>query len=183
MSFSSTIDDLTLAGLRRNCRHAQERVYRQYAGAAWTLAMRVCGCEATAWDALQAAFLRAFDRVAQLEQADRFGPWLRRIVVNEVMDSGRRKLLPLPREESAGLADGALGLDLLRALARLEQRDRAVLWLHDVEGMTHAEIAAALEKTVPWSKTRLSRARGRMRELLGDRDVLEPERRVVLHGH
>lgn len=185
MSFSSAIDDLTLASLRRECRQAQERVYRQYASAAWTLALRLSGCEAAAWDALQAAFLRAFERVAQLERADRFGPWLRRIVVNEVMDSGRRKLLPLPLqfEESGSAGDGALGLDLLRALSRLEQRDRAVLWLHDVEGMTHAEIAAALSRSVPWSKTRLSRARGQMRALLGDSKELEPEGRVVTHGH
>lgn len=185
MSFSTAIDELTLAALRRNCRQAQERVYRQYGSAAWTLALRLGGCEAGAWDATQAAFLRAFERVTQLQAREKFGPWLRRIVVNEVMDGSRRRLLPLPVStgEPAASGDGALALDLQRALARLEQRDRAVLLLYDVEGMTHAEIAAALGRSVPWSKTRLSRARAQMRELLGAGREQATQGRALSHGH
>jgi RNA polymerase sigma-70 factor (ECF subfamily) len=58
-----------------------------------------------------------------------------------------------------------------------------VLWLYDVEGMTHAEIAAALNRSVPWSKTRLSRARARMRALLGAHRVQETQGRALDHGH
>ena len=176
MSFSIPIDDATLTALRGHCRQAQESVYRDYSEAAWTLALRLSGCEATAWDAVQSGFVRAFDRIGQLERADRFGPWLRRIVVNQVMDAGRLRLslgsvesVPEPRVQ--GPEDG---LDLLQAISRLDRWDRSVLWLHDVEGMTHAEIARTLEQSVPWSKTRLSRARGRVRELLNAAPAAPP---------
>jgi RNA polymerase sigma-70 factor (ECF subfamily) len=182
MNFSTPLDEITLAALKRDCRGTQERVYRSYAGPAWTLAVRLSGCEATAWDAVQNGFVKAFQKIAQLKRADRFGPWLRRIVVNQVMDSARRRLDPLPETEAPAAeaidADGAL--DLERALARLSRGDRAVLWLHDVEGLTHAEIAEALDRTVPWSKTRLSRARARARELLIHDN--EPNERSVAHG-
>lgn len=184
MDFSTPIDEVTLAALKRDCRRTQERVYRTYSQPAWTLAVRVAGCEATAWDAVQAGFVRAFERIAQLQRADRFGAWLRRIVVNQVMDASRRRLDPLPDpasivdDSAAEAADTDGALDLLRVLDALDALDRAVLWLHDAEGLTHAEIAEVLDQTVPWSKTRLSRARARAR------DLLESERpaRSVAHG-
>lgn len=168
MNFSTPLDELTLAALKRNCRRTQEKVYRAYSGPAWTLAMRISGCEASAWDAVQAGFVRAFERASQLRQPERFGAWLRRIIFNQVMDGARGRLASLPDDESAqvGIDDHDGALDLERALAKLDQLDRAVLWLHDAEGLTHAEIAELLDRSVPWSKTRLSRARARARDIL-----------------
>jgi RNA polymerase sigma factor (sigma-70 family) len=169
MNFSSGIDDISLAALKKACRATQERVYRAYAQPAWTLAVRLSGCEARAWDAVQSGFVRAFDRVSQLRQAERFGPWLRRIIVNQVMDQMRDRFEPI---EAAGdeqaTSDPAPGhaLDLERALARLSPADRSVLWLHDAEGLTHGEIAELAGQSLSWSKSRLSRARARIRPLL-----------------
>ena len=59
-----------------------------------------------------------------------------------------------------------LAMDLESALAALGPEDRAVVWLHDVEGYNHREIAGLFEKTESFSKTRLSRARARLRELM-----------------
>lgn len=183
MNFSTPIDDLTLAALKRDCRRTQEKVYRDYSRPAWTLAVRLSGSESTAWDAVQNGFVKAFEKIAQLERADRFGAWLRRIVVNQVMDAGRRSMDPLPEHFDPGADapdhDGAL--DLLRALGKLDALDRTVLWLHDVEGLTHSEIADTLDQSVPWSKTRLSRARAKARELLHPH--FEPIARSMPHGH
>jgi len=182
MDFSSPLDEVTLAALKRDCRATQERVYRAYARAAWTLAMRISGCEATAWDAIQNGFVKAFAKVAQLKRADRFGPWLRRIVVNQVMDAMRRRMDSLPDdlEQEQQAPEREEAIDLVRALSKLDRLDRAVLWLHDVEGLTHAEVAETLEQSVPWSKTRLSRARARARNLL--QVPIEPIERVIQHG-
>lgn len=59
-----------------------------------------------------------------------------------------------------------MAMDLESALARLDARDRAVVWLHDVEGYGHQEIADLFGKTESFSKTRLSRARARLRGIL-----------------
>jgi len=59
----------------------------------------------------------------------------------------------------------------------LDVQDRAVVWLHDVEGYGHQEIADLFGKTESFSKTRLSRARARLRDLLeGPNAGAEPDR-------
>ncbi len=174
MDFSQPLDELTLAALRKRCRRAQERVYRDYSSAAWTLGMRLSGCEAQAWDAVQASFVRAFDKINQLRNPATFGPWLRRLIVNQVMDQHRRSLDALPPDFEA-VSEGSAtehGLDLDQALNRLDLLDRSVLWLHDVEGLTHAEIAELAGQTASWSKSRLSRARAKIRKWL---DAYRPE--------
>ncbi len=177
MNISNTLDDISLAALKRDCRATQERVYRTFAPAAWTLAMRLSGCEAQAWDAVQAGFVRAFEKAGQLRQAELFGPWLRRIVVNQVMDLNRSRFETLA--DSHEPADphpfhDAAQLDLERALNRLNVVDRTVLWLHDAEGMTHGEIADLAGQSVSWSKSRLSRARTKIRPLLAAESGIEP---------
>jgi RNA polymerase sigma-70 factor (ECF subfamily) len=56
--------------------------------------------------------------------------------------------------------------DVERALATLPPLTRTVVWLHDVEGYTHAEIAQVMGRTASFSKSQLARAHQRLRELL-----------------
>jgi RNA polymerase sigma-70 factor (ECF subfamily) len=51
-------------------------------------------------------------------------------------------------------------------MASLPPLTRTVVWLHDVEGYTHAEIARLTGRTVSFSKSQLARAHQRLRELL-----------------
>jgi RNA polymerase sigma-70 factor (ECF subfamily) len=60
-------------------------------------------------------------------------------------------------------------MDLESALTTLNHEDRAVVWLHDVEGYNHREIARLFGKTESFSKTRLSRARAKLRTVLEKR--------------
>ena len=57
-------------------------------------------------------------------------------------------------------------MDLDSALACLPDVSRVVVWLHDVEGFTHKEIANQLGKTESFSKSQLSRAYQKLRPLL-----------------
>jgi len=169
MNFSTPIDEVSLAALKRDCRHAQERVYRDFAPAAWTLALRLSGCEAQAWDAVQSGFVRAFEKADQLRDPERFGAWLKRIIVNQAMDQHRQRFETLPEGSGNDASEAPhhdQRMDLERALERLDPMDRSVVWLHDAEGYTHAEIAKLAGRTLSWSKTRLSRARARLRPFL-----------------
>ena len=65
-------------------------------------------------------------------------------------------------------------MDLEQALARLHPRSRAVVWLYDVEGYTHAEIAQLMGQTVSFSKSQLSRAHERLQQLLQQENGPEP---------
>jgi len=60
-----------------------------------------------------------------------------------------------------------VGIDLERAFEELSETSRAVVWLHDVEGYTHEEIAELMDRTVSFSKSQLARAHQRLRRLLG----------------
>ncbi|MEX0914794.1 MAG: sigma-70 family RNA polymerase sigma factor [Wenzhouxiangellaceae bacterium] len=178
-AFNKPLDAPCLARLQARCRQTQERVYRMFVDPAWNLAIRLTGCDASAWDAVQEAFVQAFRQVRQLRDETAFGFWLRRIVVNQVMNGHRlrsRESGQMPTDRSGGSPDPAW-LDLEQALAALDPHDRMVLWLHDAEGMTHEEIASLAGKTVSWSKTRLSRTRARMRQTL-DRET-EPTPRLI----
>jgi len=57
-------------------------------------------------------------------------------------------------------------MDLDAALANLSDVSRTVVWLHDVEGYTHKEIAAFMGKTESFSKSQLSRAYARLKPML-----------------
>ena len=61
-----------------------------------------------------------------------------------------------------------LRMDLEAALERLPEVSRAVVWLHDVEGYTHDEIAGMMGKTPSFSKSQLARAHARLRRWLGE---------------
>jgi len=63
--------------------------------------------------------------------------------------------------------------ELGRALDRLSDTARAVVWLYDVEGSTHAEIANLMGRTPSFSKSQLARAHGRLREILSNEFVEE----------
>lgn len=71
-------------------------------------------------------------------------------------------------------ADMELAMDLSRALGLLGDEDRTVVWLHDVEGYQHEEIAQMFGKTESFSKTRLNRARAKLRHLMGEMEAPMP---------
>ncbi|MDX1379477.1 MAG: sigma-70 family RNA polymerase sigma factor [Xanthomonadales bacterium] len=167
------LDDLTLAAARKGDVRACERIYRTFRQPAYNLAARVCGCRDLAEDITQDAFITAFRRIRQFRGDAPFWGWLRRVVVNHAISALRKR----PNQPDQPLEDhlapvrgdqGRLGdaMDLEQALGCLGHEDRAVVWLHDVEGYRHAEIAQLFGMTESFSKTRLSRARARLRDLM-----------------
>jgi RNA polymerase sigma-70 factor (ECF subfamily) len=175
--FDMEIDELTLAGARRGDMHACEKIYRKYHQQAFTVAARICNNRELAQDVTQEAFISAFKRMHQYRGDAPFWGWLRRVVVNHAISALRK----LPRHDAVELEEhmsprqgdqDGLGqcMDLEQALSQLNDEDRMVVWLHDVEGYKHREIARLAGKTESYSKTRLNRARARLRDLISDRD-------------
>jgi len=87
-------------------------------------------------------------------------PWHRARVA---LDAWSEPDALLPVESESRAADL---IDLDRALARLSPVTRTVVWLYDVEGWTHEEIAEAFERTVSFSKSQLARGHARLRDQL-----------------
>lgn len=124
-------------------------------------------------DLCQESWLRAFRGLDRFRGEAEFGSWLHTIARNVVMGRGRMtkrraELLEeswRPREHSSP-EPIELRLELTRAVADLPRGMRTVLWLHDVEGWTHADIGEKLGVAAGTSKSQLFRARARLRERL-----------------
>lgn len=166
--FAAVLEASVLARAQRGEAEAFATVYRCYARPAFGLALRLLGRGAVAEDAVHDAFLHAFERIASYRGEAPFGAWVRRLVLNAAIDrlrAERRWSSDAERVESlvAAGADPAPQLDAEGLLARLAPRARAVVWLHQMEGWSHPEIAARFGQSESWSKSIVARSLERLR--------------------
>ena len=155
---------------------AERQLYDRHVERIWRLACRMTGDPALAEDAVQDTFVRAFDRLSDFRGDGSLEGWLHRIATSVVLGHLRRRKRVWSREAAtedlAALPDAAPARDpdlrrhLDRAVASLDENHRLVFVMHDLEGFTHGEIAAAMGTPVGTAKARLSRARARLRDLL-----------------
>ena len=163
---------------------AQANLYLAFSSATYALIRRVMPRAAVADDLFQDTFVEVLQSLPSFRGEAPLGAWIRRIAVSKCLmylrSPWHRSLLwldqlasdngdaTLPSEAATvqDQANPALQQDLEVALAKLPARARAVVWLHDVEGFTHDEIARQFGMTVSFSKSQLMRAHLRLRELL-----------------
>ncbi|MBT8062143.1 MAG: sigma-70 family RNA polymerase sigma factor [Xanthomonadales bacterium] len=171
--FDIALDELVLAGARRGDLDACEKIYRKYQRPAFNTAIRICRCPEMANDICQEAFITVFRKIRQFRGDAPFWGWLRRVVVNHAISAIRRQpsaehieFEDYQASDSGQQEQMGVAMDLESALDQLSSTDRAIVWLHDVEGYRHREIAGLFSKTESFSKTRLARARARLREVM-----------------
>ncbi len=185
--------DVTEAILvRRACEgelEAMQQLYERHSSRVYTVVRRLAGDDDLAQDLAQDAWANAFQKIGAFRGDAAFGTWVHRIAVNTALTSlrqvARRRDLEQSFDGSSTLgnpdrypASGAADrLMVQRALDKLPDGYRAVLWLHDVEGFTHEEIGEQLGIAVGTSKSQLSKARARLRAL-----VTEKPAEVADHG-
>ncbi|MCR9278305.1 MAG: sigma-70 family RNA polymerase sigma factor [Pseudomonadaceae bacterium] len=178
--FSSIeIDPGTVAELRRGLRGAQEAVYRAFERPVFGLCVRILQDDAQAADASQDTFIQVLGGAAKLKQGDALAGWIRSIAVNECLQRlrspwhKRRQALPESDALDPTVAcHGAAASDAEKAFARLDGDARMVVWLHEVEGYTHGEIASLFDKTTSFSKSQLARALAELRQRLAPGDAV-----------
>lgn len=167
-------NDLLLARAKRGEMAAFEEMYRAYEGQVFTLARRLCRSRQEAEEVLQDTFLEVMRSLPSFRGDAPVWHWIRRVAETKAlmrMRSARRHpedSLDESPEPSAGPPQERVPerLDLRQAVELLSPVSRAVLWLHDVEGHTHEEIAGLMGMTPSFSKSQLSRAHERLRGLL-----------------
>src|SRR5688500_11617393 len=150
---------------------ALEALYRAFEAPVYNLARRICRTTEDAEDVLQETFFEVCRSIGRYREDGSLWGWVRTIASSKALMRLRRNkyrdtdelqddVTPLRRE------DAALRMDLETALERLSETSRAVVWLHDVEGYTHEEIAGMMNRTVSFSKSQLARAHSRLRRWL-----------------
>jgi DNA-directed RNA polymerase specialized sigma24 family protein len=161
---------------------AREAIYRAFERPVRTLARRLVAGSAQAEDLAHDVFVEVLTSLGQFDGRGSFAGWVRAITVRKCLMHLRspwhRALRWARAAEDGGVGElpcaagsGGDALDLERALARLGDTARAVVWLHDVEGYTHAEIGALFGGTPSFSKSQLARGHARLRELLESEGV------------
>jgi RNA polymerase sigma-70 factor (ECF subfamily) len=152
---------------------ALETLFRAYEVPVYNLARRICRTTEDAEDVLQETFLEVCRSIGRYREEGSLWGWVRTIAASKALMRLRRNKYRDTDElhdEFIGQhrEDNHLRMDLEAALERLSETSRAVVWLHDVEGYTHEEIAGMMGKTPSFSKSALARAHARLRRWLGE---------------
>lgn len=135
----------------------QRRVYN--------VALRMLGRPEDAADAAQEVFLTCLRKLGSFRGDAAFTTWLHRVTVNACLDALRRRSREQPSEEPperpvGDHADAAgAAADVQRGLLAITEEFRAVLVLHDLQGLPYEEVAEALGAPVGTVKSRVHRAR------------------------
>ena len=163
-----------LAGDRERYARLVERYRDRYA----RYAARMLGSADAAEDALQDAFVRAFDQLAQCKDPDNFVGWFFLILRNRCFAERRRNRTSASLDAANDVAaedrtdGGAESAERRRALQlalmELTPDQREVFVLKHVEGLSYTEIAERLSTSVPSLKMRMHRAYDKLREQLRD---------------
>jgi RNA polymerase sigma-70 factor (ECF subfamily) len=162
----------------RGERAAQARLYALLAPGVFRLVARLVPAHA-AEDVFQDCMMNVLQHLRAYRGDASVGAWVRAIAINHALMHLRSPWHRLRDRALAGFekaaeeANGttvwrdtaAARVELDRLLDALEPRARAIVWLHDVEGFTHEEIAAAFGLSVSFSKSQLARAHRRLRAL------------------
>jgi RNA polymerase sigma-70 factor (ECF subfamily) len=153
-------------------RRHNQRIYR--------VARAILRDDGEAEDVMQDAYVRAYKCLNTFQGKSSFATWLARIAVNEALQRKRRNKRMDPIEDGERVMQFAArgespeqqcGREEIRdilehAIAALPERFRTVVMLRDVEEMTTAETAEALELTAENVRIRLHRGRALLRKLL-----------------
>ena len=178
---------------QRGDHNAFPRLVERYQKPIYNYVYQMTGSYHDAQDITQETFLRVHTSISMFEGKGSLSGWIYRIAANLCIDRARRHRrrptcsLDAPVRENDAvwqLADGSptpdvvaenVGLRQLiaRSLRQLQPEHRAVVILHDVRGLTYTEISGIVNCPVGTVKSRLSRARAKLRDILVAEGVVD----------
>jgi len=158
-------------------------LYETVAGPTFMLIRRLVVQKALAEDIFQDTMMAFYQHLDSFRGEAPLGAWLRQIAVSRCLmalrspwQRARLHLDALGAETIPLVADAPRDetLDVERALACLSPTARAVVWLYEVEGYSHQEIARHFGRSVSFSKSQLARAHERLRAWFEPKEGVEP---------
>lgn len=169
------VADEVLERARTGDERAMAAIYSAVAPGTFGLIRRLSGNRAQAEDLFQDTMMALYQHLGEFRGAAPLGAWVRQIAVTKCLMYLRspwhraRRYLEAPEEETTRALMATPGplaeaFDVERALGTLTPTARAVVWLFEVEGYSHEEIARAFGRSVSFSKSQLARAHARLRD-------------------
>jgi RNA polymerase sigma-70 factor (ECF subfamily) len=175
-SHRALADNDLMAAVARGDERALAEIIERYERPLVAYVARIVNDSERARDLAQETFLRIFRHARAYRTSARFATWLFHIARNVARDElrARRRRVTLSREDEAAEAEHAndggfferieMRETILRALDDLSPRDRALVLLRDLEGLSYDEVAEKVGLPLGTVKSGLSRARRRFRE-------------------
>ena len=192
---NTNVDDAVLVEqCRRGDPAAMERLILKYQNRIYNVILKICANPDDAAELTQDTFVKIIENIDRFERRSGFYTWTFRIAVNLTLNYCQRSAkhgfssLDAENDEHSQQAKAQLkgflsddsspdpavvaqNKELCRIVAKtlmeMDDAQRTVLVLRDIEGMNYAEIAKVLDIELGTVKSRLSRARSNLRELLG----------------
>lgn len=190
-----------LAKARKGDVAAFEQLVTKYERRVYAAALRSSASPEDAADITQEVFLRAWRAIESFRGDSGFATWLFRITANMCVDYARKRQTqpqcqPLAVEDEPGqpipdtsptpeehLDNVELGRELASALDEVSEDHRRIVFLRDISGLSYTEIADVLKISEGTVKSRLSRARLALREILLRRgNILLPSASKTTEG-
>lgn len=155
---------------------AQKLLYQQFSPWLFGVCLRYCKDRTEAEDFLQDGFIKIFTNIKKYRFEGSFEGWMRRIVVNTILESFRKKnpvhfietIENIVIEDDQPI-DNTINFDqkeLLVEIENLSPKYKLVFNLYAMEGLSHQEIAETLNISIGTSKSNLSRARKILKDKL-----------------
>jgi RNA polymerase sigma-70 factor (ECF subfamily) len=174
-------DDALAARAARGDGEALDELLRRHSALVHAVCRRVLGNADDALDATQDALLSIARKIHLFDGRARFTTWCYRVATNAALDEARRRNRrprpvevlgePAPRDGVPSDTQVADRLDIDAALAQLSPDYRAAVALRDLVGMDYAEIAEVLGVPPGTVRSRISRGRAALADLLGNRET------------
>lgn len=161
--------------------HLYEVIIRRYNARLYRVCMAIVGNDSMAEDAMQSAYIKAYEHLQGFNGTSAFGTWLTRILINESLQMIKKEKRTVHmNSESEYTAPGAAGPAnpgsvllnnelrrmLEQALQQLPDKYRIVFMLREVEQMSIAETVSTLSISEANVKVRLNRAKSMLRDSL-----------------
>ncbi len=170
----------SLFSKRRGDQSSFEELVMPHVSGLYRQAYHYCGQQSDAEDLVQELLLKLIHRVEEMEQVEKLRPWLAKALYHLFIDRLRRdqrspidSFQPDQLETMLATAESGHSSERLvlvdnieRALQQLNHEQRMLVVMHDVENYTLAELAQILDAPIGTLKSRLHRARAKLRQIL-----------------
>ena len=186
-------DAMLVERCRKGDSAAMERLILKYQNRIYNVILKICANPHDAAELTQDTFVKVIENIKRFEGKSSFYTWTFRIAVNLTLNYCQRnakfKLKSLDAESSEDYYKAAQSLKeflsdnsssnpatvaqnkelwdiALKSLMKLDDEQRTVIVLRDIEGMDYAQIANVLEIKLGTVRSRISRARNRLRQIM-----------------
>lgn len=170
------LNNALLRCCKKGDQNALMQVYDAYCNAMFSVACRYLKNEEDAKDAMQDGFLKAFTKLDDYRPEATFGAWLKRIIINQCLDTLKKKQLAFSdvevselnvvSEDNWNFDNTITKPEIITAIGKLPEKYRIVVTLHLLEGYDHEEISQILEIPIKTSRTHLRRAKLKLQDFL-----------------